>query len=150
MPINLRKYAKPKTPENVPEPTPPTAPEIPRPEPVNPPNDHSVDIQDQEPLNDKLKELYKNIKSVPSYSAKIKDFLQSYEGHNKYKRIIKKVFPRRRVIARFPFDVWMADLIVYSQRKIKRANQNYSYMLVLIDCFTKRLWVVPMKFKTAK
>ena len=133
----------------------PTTPDQPIPEPTIPDQpdrnpDPSDDIQDQEPLNDKLKELYRNIKSVPSYSAKIKDFLQSYEGHNKYKRIVKKVFPRRRVIARFPFDVWMADLIVYSQRNIKRANQNYSYMLVLIDCFTKRLWVVPMKFKTAK
>ena len=150
MPINLRKYAKPKSQEKVPEPTPPPAPEIPRQEPVNPPDGPSVDSQDQEPLNDKLKELYTNIKSVPGYSAKIKDFLQSYEGHNQYKRISKKIFPRRRVISRFPFDVWMADLIVYSQRYFKRANNNYSYILLLIDCFTKKIWAVPMKFKTAK
>ena len=101
-------------------------------------------------MKDKLKELYTNIKSVPSYSAKISDFLKSYEGHNRYKRISKKVFPRRRVIARFPFDVWMADLIQYSQRNIKRANNNYAYILLIIDCFTKFVWTVPMKHKTAQ
>ena len=101
-------------------------------------------------MNDQLIELYKNIKSAPNYSAKIKSFLEQYDGHNKYKRISKKVFPRRRVIARFPFDVWMADLIVYTQRYIKRANQNYAYILILIDCFTKRVWAQPIKFKTSK
>ena len=152
MPINLRQYAKPKRPvqDQAPDPTP-----IPEPTPITPtvptPTDApSVDLPDREPSNDKLKELYTNIKSAPNYSAKIKEFLQEYDGHNQYKRIIKKVFPRRRVIARFPFDVWMADLIVYSQRKIKRANQNYSYILILIDCFTKKIWAVPMKFKTSK
>ena len=94
--------------------------------------------------------MYTNIKSAPNYSAKIKDFLRSYGGHNQYKRITKKIFPRRRVIARFPFDVWMADLIVYSQRYIKRANSNYAYILLLVDCFTKKVWAVPMKFKTSK
>ena len=44
----------------------------------------------------------------------------------------------------------MADLIVYSQKSIKRANQNYAYILILIDCFTKRVWAEPMKFKTSK
>ena len=152
MPIKLRNYAKPKSPERVPEPTPPPAPTPPpeNPEPTNLPDDPSVGSQGPEHLNDKLKELYTNIKSVPGYSAKIKDFLQSYEGHNQYKRISKKIFPRRRVISRFPFDVWMADLIVYSQRHFKRANSNYSYILLLIDCFTKKIWAVPMKFKTAK
>lgn len=148
MPIKLRQFAKPKTPEQ----TPPDQPPI----PDQPPADQSpsdaplADSQDPEPLQDKLKELYTNIKSAPNYSAKIKEFLREYDGHNQYKRIIKKVFPRRRVIARFPFDVWMADLIVYSQRQIKRANQNYSYILILIDCFTKKVWAVPMKFKTSK
>ena len=148
MVIRLRSYAKPKNPT---KPTPEPVAE-PVAEPVNPEpsNDPLVDSQDQEPYRDKLKELYSNIKSAPNYSAKIKDFLQTYDGHNKYKRITKKVFPRRRVISRFPFDVWMADLIVYSQRYIKRANQNYVYILILIDCFTKKVWAVPMKFKTSK
>ena len=44
----------------------------------------------------------------------------------------------------------MADLIVYTQPYIKRANQNYAYILILIDCFTKRVWAQPMKFKTSK
>ena len=102
MPIKLRQFAKPKNPEQtnpVPDPTP-----IPD-QPVSPSDAPLADSQDPEPSQDKLKELYSNIKSVPNYSAKIKEFLQEYDGHNQYKRIIKKVFPRRRVIARFPFDV---------------------------------------------
>lgn len=42
----------------------------------------------------------------------------------------------------------MADLIEYPQ--YKNQNSNYRFILVLIDCFTKYVWAVPMKFKTAQ
>ena len=64
MPIKLRQFAKPKTPEQ----SPPDQPPI----PDQPPADQSpsdaplADSQDPEPLQDKLKELYTNIKSAPN------------------------------------------------------------------------------------
>jgi len=60
---------------------------------------------------------------------------------------VKKTFPRRRVIARFPFDLFMADLIEYPSKKMVYANSGYRFILVLIDCFTKKIYVAPMKLK---
>ena len=95
--------------------------------------------------NEDLEELYTNIKSNPKYSAKIADFLRTYKLHSVNKRISKKIFPRRRVIARCPFDVWMADLIEYPA--IKWYNKNNTFILLVIDVFTKVIYAEPMKRK---
>ena len=42
----------------------------------------------------------------------------------------------------------MADLIEYPRLKFQ--NRNYVFILVLIDCFTKKVWTVPMKKKSAQ
>ena len=39
------------------------------------------------------------------------------------------------------------DLMMYPQDEIKHANGQYVYILVLLDCFTKRIWARAMKFK---
>ena len=100
----------------------------------------------QETSRDKLEKLYEDIKSIPNYSAKINDFLRYHPTHSLHKRVVRK-FPRRRVIARFPFDIFMADLIEYQQYKF--SNRQYSYILLVIDCFTKVIYVSPMKTKSA-
>ena len=99
-------------------------------------------------LNDALNKLYADISSAPSFSAKIEAYLRSNAVHSKHRRIIKKKFPRRKVISRFPYDLFMADLIEYPQLKFH--NSNYRFILVVIDCFTRRIWAVPMKFKTGQ
>ena len=70
--------------------------------------------------------------------------------HSKHKRIIKKIFKRRRVITRFPFQIFQADLIEYTNNRFVYANRQYKYILVVIDCFTKKVWAVPMKEKTGE
>ena len=97
-------------------------------------------------LQDELDRLYTDIRSVPSYSAKINEFLRKNHVHSVHRRIVKKTFPRRRIIARFPCDIWMADLIEYPQYKFN--NRQYVYILVLIDCFTKKVYAAPMKEKS--
>ena len=92
--------------------------------------------------------LYADIKSAPSYSAKIEAYLRNNTVHSQHRRIIKKKFPRRKIISRFPFDFFQADLIEYPQFAFQ--NSNYRYILVIIDCFTRKLWAVPMKFKSAQ
>ena len=99
-----------------------------------------------ESLQDALNRLYTDIKSVPSYSAKITDFLRQNNVHSVHRRIIKKKFPRRKIIARFPFDVWMGDLIEYPQYKFQ--NRQYTFILILIDCFTRKVYAAPMRKKT--
>ena len=64
-------------------------------------------------LKDALDKLYADIESAPSYSAKITAYLRNNIVHSRHRRIVKKKFPRRRIISRFPFDIFMADLIEY-------------------------------------
>ena len=105
----------------------------------------SKDISNDEELREQLQKIYKNVASAPSYSAKITSFLRQHDIHGVYRRIIKKKFPRRKVIARFPFEVCIADLIEYPQ--YKHANNGYCFILIMIDCFTKMLYAAPMKKK---
>ena len=56
-------------------------------------------------------------------------------------------YPRRRVIIKGIDDLWQADLaefILYS-----RLNKGYKYILVVIDCFSKFVWTVALKNKSA-
>ena len=99
-------------------------------------------------LKEKLNTLYADIKSVPNYSAKIAEFLRQHDTHGPYQRITKKIFPRRRIIARYPFEYFMADLIEYPRTKV--INRGYVYILIVIDCFTRRIWSYSMKEKSAQ
>ena len=107
--------------------------------------EESQHLQNEEDLDKKLQALYDDITKTPSFSAKINQFLRKHELHSKHRRIVKKKFPRRRVIARFPFEIFMADLIEYPQ--YKTINKGYVYILLLIDCFTKKIFLAPMKKK---
>ena len=49
------------------------------------------------------------------------------------------------MIARYPFELFMGDLIEY--RMHKRQNKGYSYILLVIDAFTKVVYTAPMKHK---
>ena len=111
---------------------------------INPIQNHGQSIT----LTDALEKLYEDIESAPSYSAKIDAYLRSNTVHSRHRRIVKKKFPRRKIISRFPFDIFMADLIEYPQLKFQ--NNGYVYILVIIDCFTRRVWIEPMKRKNAQ
>ena len=95
-----------------------------------------------------MKELYENIKAVPSYSAKITKFLRHNDVHSKFRRIVKHKFPRRRVIVRYPYELFMADTIDY--RMYSTTNKNFKYIMLAIDCFTKMIYVEKMKTKNKK
>ncbi len=94
-----------------------------------------------------MKELYSKIKSIPNYTAKLADFLRQNDVHSKHRRIVKKKFPRRHIIVHFPFQIFMGDLIEYTQSDYKHANRGYVYILVLIDVFTKMVYARPLKKK---
>ena len=48
-------------------------------------------------------------------------------------------------MARFPFEIFMADLIEYPNDRF--VNNGYKFILILIDCFTKMVYAAPMKKK---
>ena len=135
--MNQKNRPNPGPPKNQQEPPPGTQPE----------HQDSTNISNEESLKEKLQTLYTDITSAPSYSAKIAEFLRENDVHGVYRRVVKKKFPRRRVIARFPFEIFMGDLLEYPN--YKTSNHGYKFILILIDCFTKKLYAAPMKRKDA-
>lgn len=112
----------------------------------------SEPVEIKKPLTDGEKDLtsiYQNLKSTPNFSSKIIDFLRKNDTHSKYRRVVKHKFPRRRIIVHYPFQIFMSDLIEYSQQGMRFANRGYVYILIFIDCFTKKVFARPLKKKNA-
>ena len=90
-------------------------------------------------------------KQILIFSGKIADFLRQYGLHSRNKRIRRKIFKRRRVICGYPGHVVMGDLIAFP-KTFKRQNifngRMYSYIMVLIDCFSKKMWARPLSKKS--
>ena len=141
--LNQNPMQKTSSPDREPEEE--QLPTTPTPQPIQEQNETEEAGKPKKSTNESLKELYTNLKSIPKYGAKIADFLRTYGLHSKNKRIVKRLFPRRRVIARFPFDLWQADLIEYPG--IKFYNKNFKYVLLVVDVFTKVIYCQPMKRK---
>ena len=101
----------------------------------------------QPPVNDiNLTEIYENVKSIPNYSSKIKDFLRHNITSSIHKQVRRK-FPRRRIVVHYPLEIVMSDLIDFSHNKMPFVNNGYRYIMVVIDCFSKMAWAEPMKRK---
>ena len=94
-----------------------------------------------------MQEVYENIRSTPNFSAKIGQFLRENKNHSVHRRIVKKTFPRRRIITESPFQIFQADLIEY--RDYGYSNGGNRFILVVIDCFSKMLYAEPVKRKNA-
>ena len=77
----------------------------------------------------------------------VREFLKSQDSYTLHKTIRK---PRkyRRTLAFAPRDLWQIDLL--DMQKYARQNRGYRYMCVIIDCFSKFLWIKPLKSKRGK
>lgn len=64
---------------------------------------------------------------------------------NEIHRNVRVHFPRRNVILRDIDDLWQADLI--DMQASSKFNAGYKYILVIIDCFSKFAWAIPLKQK---
>lgn len=60
----------------------------------------------------------------------------------------RKNFHRRRVIIKGLDDLWQADLV--EMGLFANINNNFRYMLTVIDTFSKFAWVAPLKTKSAR
>ena len=61
------------------------------------------------------------------------------------KPVIKK-FKRRPIITTHINDIWGADLLDIS--KMSKTNNNYTFLLVIIDIYSRYAFVVPLKNKS--
>jgi len=63
-----------------------------------------------------------------------------------HKQVIRD-FQRRRVIANYTDEIWAGDLIDFTYWE--KFNDDYKYILCVIDVFSKYAWAIPLKDKTA-
>ena len=55
-------------------------------------------------------------------------------------------FRRRRIIPLYKDETWSADLI--DKSSLSKYNNNYKFILAVIDIFTKYAWAIPKKNKS--
>ena len=60
---------------------------------------------------------------------------------------LEKNFETRRVYVK-GIDQFQADLV--EMREYSKEDDNYNYLLTVIDCFSKYAWAIPIKNKTAE
>lgn len=94
----------------------------------------------------KLDKLYMDPDFPTTYSANLKTFLRQKESLSRHKRRILK-FKRRKVKVNGPYTLIQADTIFY--KNYSRQNKGYKYILVVIDCFSRKNWCRPMRTTTA-
>jgi len=83
----------------------------------------------------------KNIKKQEALN-----FLKTNEAYTLHMPKRKK-FKRQKVFVPFIDHLWQIDLIDVS--KIKDENKNNTFLLVVIDCFSKMAWITPLLNKSA-
>ena len=96
-----------------------------------------------------LERFYKAVKNrFPNVTrSEVQEFLKSQDSYTLHKGIRK---PRkyRKTLVFAPRDLWQIDLL--DMQKYARENRGYRYMCVIIDCFSKFMWIKPLKSKRGK
>jgi hypothetical protein len=94
----------------------------------------------------KFDTLYSDLAQPGAYTQTIKLYLRKNETHSLH-RPKRKKFPSRSIITHYPGQIIQSDLI--DMRKYSTNNNRFNYILVVIDCFSKYLWCVALKNKSA-
>jgi hypothetical protein len=79
---------------------------------------------------------------------RIKKFLQNQDAFSLQKKVRRRGFKRRRVIVQGIDYQWEADLA--DLQNLSEYNDGIKYLLVIIDVFSRFLWVRPLKDKKAQ
>ncbi|XP_056004157.1 uncharacterized protein LOC125662183 [Ostrea edulis] len=91
--------------------------------------------------------LYQAVKQEGKYKIgrrRIRQFLNNEDSYSLYKPI-RKTFPRSKVIVNTIDSMWDGDLADVSN--IASHNDGYKFLLVLIDIFSRYLFIVPLTNK---
>src|SRR5271155_949406 len=62
-------------------------------------------------------------------------------------KMSKKPSTYRKTMVKTINNQWQADLVKMGE--FSKSNDNYNYILTVIDCFSRYAWVEPLKTKTA-
>lgn len=90
--------------------------------------------------------LYRAVKKENSKATlkDVEEWLESQRTYTVY-RPIKLKFSRRKVLTRGLKYQYQADLVDYSA--LKRDNSGYTFLLTVIDCFSRFALAIPLKSK---
>ena len=94
--------------------------------------------------------LYSYVKRVGKYEIskyKIRKWLQRQEAYS-LQRPLRRKFKRNTIMVVGIDDQWSADLM--DMVKFAKYNNGISYVLVVIDTFSKYLWLKPLKDKKGR
>lgn len=75
----------------------------------------------------------------------IKNFLEKQPTYTLHKPSIKK-FPFRKTMVSYVDQQWQADLV--DMQKFEKSNEDYKYILTVVDIFSRYAWAKPLKRKT--
>ena len=117
----------------------------PTPPPKSPQTASTSSVPDSE--SEQVRQSWTNLENDFSFSGDSDRILNKIKSFSVHKPIRKK-FKRRAVIVPSIYHTFFCDLIDY--KKLKGSNRNYSYVLVLIDAFSRFSWTRPLKTKEAK
>ena len=96
-------------------------------------------------------ENFTNFDQPGAYSRKILHYLKQKEKELRKNKVYslhgprRKKFPRRKLIVYYPGQIIQMDLV--DMQKISTKNKNFKYILMIIDCFSKKTWAEPLKSK---
>lgn len=79
--------------------------------------------------------------------ALVSNWLDRQSAYNKH-RPVRQHFLRRPYTVSNIDDYWEADLV--DLKMLKTYNKNYTFLLTVIDCFSRFAWVEPIKDKSSK
>lgn len=95
--------------------------------------------------------LYQVVKREGKYDiglGKIKKFLQNQDAYSLQKKVKRRGMRRRRVVVQGIDYQWEADLA--DVQNLAEYNDNVKFLLVIVDVFSRFLWVRPLKDRKAK
>ena len=87
------------------------------------------------------------IKKLMAVALKNESISNKELAEELHKPIIRK-FSRRKVQSPFTDNIWGADPA--DMQLISKFNQEFSFLLCVIDIYTKYVWVVPLKNKIGR
>ena len=95
------------------------------------------------------KNLYQVVKNEGKFNITHEKISNWLKGQNVYtvNRLVKRNFQRGRVIVSGIDDQWDIDLASFE--KESEDNNGYKYLLVVIDIFSRYVWVEPLLDKSA-
>ena len=79
-------------------------------------------------------------------TSTLKDWLSHQDAYTLHKPV-RRSFPRRRVIVGGIDHQWQADLM--DVQRLKKHNDGFGFILVVIDVLSKFVWALPLKNKTS-